>query len=326
MRTVNPSSSNSPTFSVSSNIAANPPLMPVGSRTTDANPSSYFRAVIQLSIISQNILTSLYSAGTMIRSPNDIQQDTYLLSQRLDQWASSLPPEFRSHESSREPHDVSARERMLLRFQLCSARILLTRPCLTARRQPWRDANDASFSRRMSNSCIEAARTMVASLPDEYSPRLYEQCPWWCLVHHMMRAISVCLLGLSYPASTSCEPTMMINCIRKAVHWLQMMKGPVAERAHRVAIGCFESLARQYEVDISDLSNRKRSSVMRQSVSNIRAGPSPNLSTQSSSIGQASGSIPGAYNQATHCGAGPQGTASFQSGPSMFGDSHHMMK
>jgi hypothetical protein len=29
------------------------------------------------------------------------------------------------------------RERMLLPFQFCSARILLTRPCLTVRRQPW---------------------------------------------------------------------------------------------------------------------------------------------------------------------------------------------
>ena len=325
MRTVIASLSDSPTFSASSNIAANPPHMAIGSRATDVNSGSYFRAVVQLSIISQNILTSLYSAGTMIRSPSEIQQDTHLLSQRLDQWSSSLPPEFRSHEGLREPHDVFARERVLLRFQLCTARILLTRPCLTARRQPWKDAGDANFSRRMADSCIEAARTIVASLPEEYNPQMYEQCPWWCLVHHMMQAISVCLLGLSYPTSTSCEPKMMIHCTRKAIRWLQMMKGPVAERAHRVAIGCFEDLARRYDVDISNLWKRKEPSVVRSSTSNRRAGPSSSSSAQSDTMGQALGSVPGPYTQAGYGSSGPQGT-SFHPEASMFDNSHHMMR
>jgi hypothetical protein len=271
MHTANASSSTSAMFSVSPNIAANTPQMSIRPRTTHANSDSYFRAVVQLSIITQNILTSLYSAGTMIRSPNDIQQDASLLSQRLDQWTSSLPQEIRPDEPLGKPHDVSGRERMLLRFQLCSARILLTRPCLTARRQQWKDVNDASFSRRMADSCIEAARTIVASLPDEYSPQLYEQCPWWCLVHHIMQAISVCLLGLSHPTSTSCEAAMMIHCVRTATRWLQMMKGPVAERAHRIALNCFESLARRYAVDISDLWNRRELPVVRQLASNTRA-------------------------------------------------------
>ncbi len=270
MRTGNTPLSNSPTLSISSNMAADALPVAIGPRTIAANSGSYFRAVVQLSIISQNILTSLYSVGTMIRSSNDIQQDTQLLGQRLDQWTSSLPPELRPDELLRKPHGVFSRERMLLRFQLCSTRILLTRPCLTGRRQPWKDANDAIFSRRMANSCIEAARTIIASLPDEYSPQLYEQCPWWCLVHHMMQAISVCLLGLSHPTSTSCEAAILIHCIRKAIGWLQTMKGPVAERAHRVAISCFENVARQHDVDVSDLWDRKEPSVIQQSASNAR--------------------------------------------------------
>ena len=325
MRTVTAPLSDSPTLSASSNIAANPPHMAIGSRTTDANSGSYFRAVVQLSIISQNILTSLYSAGTMIRSPSEIQQDTSLLGQRLDQWSSSLPPEFRSHEGLREPHDMFVRERMLLRFQLCTARILLTRPCLNARRQPWKDAGDAGFSRRMADSCIEAAKTIVASLPDEYNPQVYEQCPWWCLVHHMMQAISVCLLGLSYPTSTSCEPTMMIRCIRKVIRWLQAMKGPVAERAHRVAITCFEDLARRYDVDISDLWKRKEPSVVRSSTSNTRPGRSPISSAQSDTMGRVSGSMPASYPQEGYGGGGAHGT-SFHAEASMFDDSYHMMR
>ena len=128
MRTTNASSSTSAIFSGSSNIASNASQISIRPRGTQhVNSGLYFRAVVQLSIITQNILTSLYSAGTMIRSPTDIQQDTSLLSQRLDQWASSLPQEIRPDEPLRKTLDVSGRERMLLRFQLCSC-LLYTSP------------------------------------------------------------------------------------------------------------------------------------------------------------------------------------------------------
>jgi hypothetical protein len=93
--------SSAPTFSVSSNIAADPPLIPLDVEKADANSASYFGAVVQLAIISQKILTSIYSAGTMIRSSGDIQQDTTLLGQRLDHWHASLPADFRLREQAR---------------------------------------------------------------------------------------------------------------------------------------------------------------------------------------------------------------------------------
>ncbi|KAF1829453.1 hypothetical protein BDW02DRAFT_509885 [Decorospora gaudefroyi] len=270
---VSMSHSISPTSSVSFNVGANPPLTPVGLGTKGAKSASYFRAVVQLSIISQSILTSLYSAGTMIRSAVEIQQDTALLSQRLDEWVSSLPAEFRLEVPCWDPNNLFARERTLLRFQLCSARILLTRPCLTVRRQPWKEASDASFSRRMADSCIEAAKTIVASLPDEPCPGLCEEGPWWCIVHHMMQSISVFLLALSYPFSTSEDVTRMVQCVRKIIRWLQVMKGPVAERAHRVALNCFQTVARRYSIDVSDLWGRATEApAARNSVSDNNAG------------------------------------------------------
>jgi hypothetical protein len=275
MHTANASTlhSSSPTSSASPNVAANPPLTRVRPGSTDANSGSYFRAVVQLSIISQNILTALYSAGTMIRSPSDIQQNTALLGQRLDQWASSLPAELRPQVLSRNPDNMFARERMLLRFQLCSARILLARPYLTVRRQPWKGANEESFSRRMADSCIEAAKIIVASLPDEPCPELYEHGPWWCIVHHLMQSISVFLLGLSYTSSTSQDVATMIQCAKTIIRWLQVMKGSVAERAHRIAFNCFQIVARRYAVDVSDLWNRTTAGpLVRQSASDTNAG------------------------------------------------------
>jgi len=232
----------------------------------------------------------------MIRSPDDIQRDIALLNQRLDQWVSSLPSEFRLYEPSREPTDAFGRERMLLRFQLCSAQILLTRPCLTVRR-PWKDTTNVSFSRRMADNCVGAARTIVASLPEESHTHLYEQTPWWCLIHHMMQAISVFLLALSHPSSTSYDTTMMIHCVRKTIRWLQRMKGPVAERAHRVAFNCFESVARRHAVDISDLWNRTAAPVVRQPISHTRGSvpvPAP------SGAFQAPTAIPGASTRAAY--------------------------
>ncbi|RMZ71279.1 c6 transcription factor [Pyrenophora seminiperda CCB06] len=264
----------------------------------DSHSVSYFRAVVQLSIVTQDVLTSLYSAGTMIRSPDDIQRDIALLDQRLDQWASSLPPEFRLHEPSREPSDAFERERTLLRFQLLSAQILLTRPCLTVRRQSWKDATDVNFSRRMADKCVGAATNIVASLPEEGYMQLYEHTPWWCLIHHMMQAISVFLLALSYPSSTSYDSTMMIHCVRKTIRWLQTMKGPVAERAHRVAFNCFESVARRHAVDISDLWNRTAAPVVRQPHSHTRGsvpGPAP-----PGAFGQASAAIAAASSRAAY--------------------------
>ena len=314
MHTGRAPTAHSAAFSASSSVTANPPLTPLNPGTTSVGSGAYFRAVVQLSIITQNVLTSLYSAGTMIRSPSDIQQDATLLSQRLDQWVSSLPSEFRPEGDASDLGNIFARERMLLKFQLCSARILLTRPFLTTRRQPRTDTHDATFSRNMSNSCIEAACTVVVSFPDEFSVHVYEHLPWWCLVHHMMQAISVLLLGLSYPSSTSYNASTLIHHVKKAVYWLQMMQGPVAERAHRVALNSFKDVARQYAVDVSDLWGRREVSMVRDS----------RLDHHLNAAGaEASTTMPGVSTYGAHS-TSTDATYSSHSQPPMFHKTHYM--
>ncbi|KAF2848752.1 C6 transcription factor-like protein [Plenodomus tracheiphilus IPT5] len=236
----------SPTFSASSHAGVDVPNSAV---TVEANSGSYFRAVVQLSVITQNILTSLYSAGTSLRTSNDIQQDTMQLVQRLDQWVTALLAEFNSQDPTSDLSEKFTRERMLLGFQFCSARILLTRPNLTARRQPWKEAKEANFSKCMSNMCIEAAKTIVASLPDDPRPELiYDQGPWWCIVHHLMQAISIFLLELSY---TSQGNTTLVYFVKKALHWLEAMQDPIAQRAHKIALDLFQTVARRQPSEIS---------------------------------------------------------------------------
>ncbi|KAI8934733.1 hypothetical protein NX059_008423 [Plenodomus lindquistii] len=212
----------------------------------EANSGSFFRAVVQLSVITQKILLSLYSAATSLRTSSEIQQDTMRLVQRLDQWVTALPAEFNSQDPSSDLSNKFTRERMLLGFQFCSARILVTRPSLTARRQPWNAAKEANFTTRMANMCIEAAKTVISSLPDDPQANLiYDQGPWYSIVHHLMQAISVFLLALTCTSSNSQESMDMVYFVKKALRWLEAMPDSIAARARGIALEVFETVVPQ---------------------------------------------------------------------------------
>jgi hypothetical protein len=219
-----------------------------------ANSGSFFTAAVQLSIITQSVLVSLYTTSTVIRSAEENQHEMARLGQRLDRWVLSLPKRFNFQDPVNDDNMLFSRERTLLEFQLCGARILLGRPCLSARRQTWRGGAEVAFARRMASSCIEAAKTVIDVLPDELDVRfIYDQCPWWCIVHHLMQAISVLLLGLSYPASTSHDSIRSMHCVKKAIRWLQIMEDPTAKRAYQAAMRTFETVSRRYPVDAAGI-------------------------------------------------------------------------
>jgi hypothetical protein len=230
------------------------PCTPVGLETMEANSGSFLKATAQLSIITQSILTSLYSAAYMAKSAGEVQKSMAQLEQCLDGWVLSLPMEFNFQGPVNGASMTFARERMLLGFQCCSARMLLARPCFDVQRQAWREGNEASLARRIGNSCIEAAKTVVNFLPDEpSSPFIYDQGPWWCIVHHMMQAVSVFLFSFSYPSSTSQDSILLIHYVKKVLRWLRAMHDPVAERAYYVTMSSFESALKRYPVDVSHI-------------------------------------------------------------------------
>lgn len=229
-------------------------LTPTGLGIVDADSGLCFKAAAQLSTITQSILTSLYSAGTMVRTPSDIQLNMTQLGARLDQWVAALPIELNYQIVTNSSSTLLFRERMILGFQLCSARMLLTRPCLGNRRQPWRVEHESSFTKRIATSCIDAARTVIDFLPEEPNPFfLYEHGPWWCIVHYMMQATSVFLLGLSSAASTSKDNPVLVQYLKKAIRWLRSMPDPVAERAYSVALKSSERVVKRLSLDFSEL-------------------------------------------------------------------------
>ncbi|KAK7178420.1 hypothetical protein DPSP01_014092 [Paraphaeosphaeria sporulosa] len=224
---------------------------PLSFGVADANSGSYFKAVVQLCIISQSILTSLYSAGTMIRSPGDLQQDIVQIGKRIDNWAVNLPVNFNFQSPFNNvttSNNIALRQRTMLTFQFCSAKILLTRPCLNGLGKPDKkhedEASSASFIRRMAGVCVAAAKMEVDLLPDQTQPRfVYEFGPWWILGHHLMQALAVFLLTLSYSPTMQQDNVVLAGYCIKIIRCLHAMEGPQAERAYEVAVGCYRIVA-----------------------------------------------------------------------------------
>ena len=103
----------------------------------------------------------------------------------------------------------------------------------------------------MRNSYIEAARRVVYFLPNKPSlPFIYDQGPWWCIVHHSMQAVSALLLELSYACFKSQNGMILIQCTRKVCRWLQSMHDPMAQRAWHVVENLIPALAKQWPLDV----------------------------------------------------------------------------
>ncbi|KAJ4318077.1 hypothetical protein N0V94_004602 [Neodidymelliopsis sp. IMI 364377] len=66
------------------NGALDPPHTPTGLGSTEANSGSYFKAAIQLSVITHSIVTSLYSATTVTKSASEILQEMLVLTNDED--------------------------------------------------------------------------------------------------------------------------------------------------------------------------------------------------------------------------------------------------
>lgn len=222
------------------------PELSVQHRTGMANPGSYFRATVELSIITSTILTSLYAASTMIRSAQEVQHDIGQLSRRLEQWVSSLPMDLNFQEPSPETNMAPARHRMLLGFQLCSVRILLARPSFGPWGLNWTKDSKESFAGRICDDSVEAARQLVDFFPE--APNLgfiYDQGPWWNVVHHLVQAAAVFLLDMSCDFSSPRDDALGIQYVEKVILWLRSMEGPTAERASCVVVSSFESVTQR---------------------------------------------------------------------------------
>lgn len=175
--------------------------------------SSYLVAYINLNLISQKVLLSLYSPRTAARSwevcpepyclaalfhmylslgfANDydsqhIQTRITELLNELDDWAKiALPSEY-LHASSWAPQPDVDRERYLFRIYYWSTRILITRPCLCRieRRIESESSRSAIFNAKTAELCVQAAEQITSLFPNQPDTTfIYSRGPWWDVVH-----------------------------------------------------------------------------------------------------------------------------------------------
>ncbi|KAF1967985.1 hypothetical protein BU23DRAFT_280974 [Bimuria novae-zelandiae CBS 107.79] len=164
-------------------------------------PRTYLDAHLNIGLITQKLMSSLYSPRTAQHTPTDIQSAISSLLHELDEWKQGALPEDDRLRAKLYPSLDGPREILLLSFSYFSTRILITRPCLCRSARGTQDQNQCfdEFYQRMADECVDAALGMADLLPNFPDvAHLYRMGPWWSIVHNFMQAIAVLLLELSY--------------------------------------------------------------------------------------------------------------------------------
>ncbi|EAW10940.1 C6 zinc finger domain protein [Aspergillus clavatus NRRL 1] len=214
----------------------------------EPSPSLFFHCLVDLASITQAVLNKVYSIQGLRDTAAQFEQRVRKYSSKMDSWLSKLPAAYSFTtdpnndtlclDDIREPRASSSpftRERVCLAFTYYSARITISRPCLTPThiksscssknttttsssssytspdppKRPHRHKGNQphhphppSHRTSISLTCLRAACALIDILPDHPDPVwLARFAPWWSILHYIMQATTALLLGLSsYPA------------------------------------------------------------------------------------------------------------------------------
>lgn len=211
----------------------------------------------KLSIITTAVLSRLYCASASNHSWADTQDSIAKLDAKLEHWRQSLPHAFDFTKKQREQHFI--RQRISLGFFYYSTKTIINRPCLCMvdRRIPHESGKAKDFNRVAAARCVHAARDLIEMLPNEPNAiGLYRVSPWWCLVHHLVQAATVCMIELSFRAHhMPNEADEILEAAKKAVYWLRSMAADniAAFRAWRLCNHLLRKLAPKVGRDATDL-------------------------------------------------------------------------
>ncbi|KAF1945611.1 hypothetical protein EJ02DRAFT_451329 [Clathrospora elynae] len=218
----------------------------------------YFPTYINLTLISQKVLLSLYSPRTAVQSWENVQNKITELLNELEEWSkTALSGNVRPSTGSHLPH--LDRERFLLKIYYWSTRILITRPCLCRieRRISSESDRSVNFNAKTAEICVEAAREMSKLFPDQPDTYfIYSQGPWWDVVHIIMQTMAVLLLEMAYEGKhLKDEKADLVMCIKKMIRWLRAMQtsDPVAGRAYQIVHKILRSCAPALQGQVKEL-------------------------------------------------------------------------
>ncbi|KAI4224161.1 MAG: hypothetical protein LQ349_007285 [Xanthoria aureola] len=225
---------------------------------TDVAPNIglFFLYVARLSNINDYVMQQLYRPPVLDQSWASVQSIMSQCQGRVERWRSTLPPifDFTVRQQDREYF----RARMCLGFSYYSTLTITFRPCLCKmeRKMPHETGRARDIDHANAVTCILAVRSMLDLLPEQPDPAgMYQETPWWNMVHHLMQAVGILMLELSL-GSPHCPNSAgeLLHAAQKSVRWLRSMSSEdmAAGRAWRLSSELLQKVAPKVGARIDD--------------------------------------------------------------------------
>ncbi|KAL4742987.1 fungal-specific transcription factor domain-containing protein [Aspergillus similis] len=256
----------------------------------EPSPALLFHIIVDLNIIAQAVINSIYSIQGLRQSTVQLEQRLHRHSESMDNWLRKIPPQYRFFISpdddtfyltfgAKEAETDYTRERITLAVYYYSARITLCRPCLSHSRNPTTsqkssDSNSrASFRTSMTQTCLRSSISLLSILPETPDTAwLISVTPWWSILHFLMQAITALLVSLATQSvedtaenipqadkSAQVDKSTVISQTSKGLRWLHHL-GFSSLAAARAFTLC-ESFVRRMDpslgFDLGDLASSK---------------------------------------------------------------------
>ncbi|KAI4710666.1 hypothetical protein J4E89_004254 [Alternaria sp. Ai002NY15] len=232
----------------------------------------FLDADIHLNLLTQQIISNLYTQRRSAPSWDYLQQMTISLCEHLDKWAFEYIPQVHSEEwnSARMPQ----RDVFLLKLQYYRLKVLTTRPSLRRIERCFQAGTDDfnSLDQSVAESCVQAARDVASLLANEPNVRsLYEKGPWWTIVHNsmltpqipmsptdqfitVMQSLAVLMIAISCPDHFRDTLQASVHSTRQLVTSLRSMcdTNMLASRAYQVVYSIVKTSKPYVWADIAD--------------------------------------------------------------------------
>ncbi|KAL5002300.1 fungal-specific transcription factor domain-containing protein [Aspergillus recurvatus] len=220
----------------------------------------FFLYYVDLAVISQEIFNRIYSLDCILTPWAEIENCMNELRSRVEYWRSNLPEAFDWTRGDQQDPEL-LRGGLCLAFYYYSVRITLGRPCLCRRdvRSSDSPVESKTVSHEIAVSVLESARQLIALIPDmPDAPRIYQLCPWWCILHYLMQATTVLLLEVSFGSMhMPAEEKNILEAAKKGIRWLYAMSefSLASRRAWELCDGNLRQLAAAdgSTIDMSDM-------------------------------------------------------------------------
>ncbi|CBF82446.1 uncharacterized protein ANIA_11185 [Aspergillus nidulans FGSC A4] len=259
-------------------------------RNCEPSPALLFHIIVDLNIIAQAVINSIYSIQGLRQSAVQLEQRLHRHSESMDNWLRKIPHYYRFFISpeddafhlppgANKAESNYTRERITLAVYYYSARITLCRPCLshshnTNTSQKSSDSSSrASFRAIMTHTCLRSSISLLSMLPETPDTAwLISVTPWWSILHSLMQAITALLVFLATESvenssenipqsdkSTPVTKNTVISQTSKALRWLHHLgfSSLAAARAFKLCESFVRRMDPSLGFDLGDLASSK---------------------------------------------------------------------